>query len=384
MVPYRLSLFGTFRLEVAGESTPVPPRKSRALIAYLTLRGARGSRRDGLARLLWGDVSPAQARHSLRQTISILKQILADAPAPLLLTDGDSVRVNAEVVEADALMFAELATSDSEADRHRAASLYSADLLEGFYVNETAFDSWLASERARLHHLAIEVCRRQLGHAIDTRPASETITIALRLLTLDPLQEWVHRVLIRLYQSQGRPGAALQQYNACARTLQQELGIEPEEETRRLCQDILVRRSSATPASRSMGFRDPRLSPRMGTVVLLDVAPVTRAMIESVLVPAGYTLVVVRTVADALALVPQLRHAAVLSGTGTTSGRSQLLSILREHNADVPVLFITADVPRTPSAPEGGIRFVRQPIRPQLLLENLKDVLQDQRASSRG
>ena len=61
--------------------------------------------------------------------------------------------------------------------------------------------------------------REQL-HAARPEPAIQT---ALRLLSMDPLQEAVHRDLMTLLPRQGRRAAALQQYQVCVATLEREL-----------------------------------------------------------------------------------------------------------------------------------------------------------------
>src|SRR6185503_19576267 len=71
---------------------------------------------------------------------------------------------------------------------------------------------------------------------------------ALRLLTLDPLQEVVHRTLMRLYAGLGRRGTALRQYQQCVSVLGRELGVEPEAETKQLYQEILRQRPVRGPA----------------------------------------------------------------------------------------------------------------------------------------
>jgi DNA-binding SARP family transcriptional activator len=73
---------------------------------------------------------------------------------------------------------------------------------------------------------------------------------AARLLAIDPLQEEVHRTLMRLYVRQGRRAAALRQYQACVAILQKELGVEPEAQTKRLYLEILQR---AAPAAGARG-----------------------------------------------------------------------------------------------------------------------------------
>src|SRR6185503_3614725 len=66
-----------------------------------------------------------------------------------------------------------------------------------------------------------------------------------QLLALDPLQEPVHRTLMRLHAGLGQRGAALRQYQHCVSALRSELGVEPEEETRQLYQEILQQRTGA-------------------------------------------------------------------------------------------------------------------------------------------
>jgi tetratricopeptide (TPR) repeat protein len=106
------------------------------------------------------------------------------------------------------------------------------------------FEDWLMAERERLRELALETLARLLAQQQrggETREGA--LQTALRLIALDPLQEPVHRSLMRLYSELGRRGAALQQYQLCQRVLRRELGVEPEEETRQLYREILRRQS---------------------------------------------------------------------------------------------------------------------------------------------
>ena len=61
---------------------------------------------------------------------------------------------------------------------------------------------------------------------------------AQRWLQLDPLHEPAHRELIRLYAWSGDRAAALEQYRTCVRTLSQELGVAPLEETATLYEEV--------------------------------------------------------------------------------------------------------------------------------------------------
>ena len=99
------------------------------------------------------------------------------------------------------------------------------------------------AERERLRELALDALARLLAHQQRADvPAEAALQTALRLIAFDPLQEVVHRTLMRLYVRLGRRAAALRQYQLCVSALQRELGVEPEADTRQLYQEILRRR----------------------------------------------------------------------------------------------------------------------------------------------
>jgi DNA-binding SARP family transcriptional activator len=374
-----VTLLGTFKLEVHGEVRPLPTRKMEALVAYLAIRADRAHRRETLAALLWGDVSPSQARHSLRQALLRVRRALADVAGPVLVTDGELVRLDRAAVEVDVARFEALAAG-SAGERAQAAALFTGELLEGLHLNESRFDNWLASERSRLHHLAIQLLTGQLESAMAGEDADRAMSIATSLLALDPTQEPVHRALMRLYRRQGRPGDALQQYNQCARILQQELGVEPDRATRQLCQDILVERARGLVPDRlaspeAAGAAAAR--PRVPTILVLEANPVTRAMIERTLRNAGYD-VVLHASAAALPSAPRVTgYAAVISGVSSSSARVQLLTRLNAQGYEGFVLFIAAHAPLPPTHATGRIRvgYIRRPVHQRTLIETLREAI---------
>ena len=93
---------------------------------------------------------------------------------------------------------------------------------------------------------------------------------ALRLLTIDPLQEDVHRSLMRLYHEIGNAAQALRQYVACEKALRKELGVEPEDATKELRRTIL-RSRNASP-SKADGEADPARRDRLSRSISAEVA----------------------------------------------------------------------------------------------------------------
>lgn len=238
-----VTLLGGFELTLgSGEARVLPARKAEALLAYLAVEPGRRYSRDMLAALLWGDREDARARKSLRQTIYSLRKALPDVTEPLFVMHGGGIALNSEVIDADVPRFERLVREDSPEALERAATLYRGDLLHGFRLEETGVEEWLVAQRERLRVLAIEGLGKLLAHQARTTATEQAIATAVRLLGLDPLQETVHRTLMRLYARQGRHATALRQYQICIDVLQRELRAEPEIETRQLYQELLQQR----------------------------------------------------------------------------------------------------------------------------------------------
>lgn len=238
-----LTLLGGFqaRLEPGG-ACRLPTRKAQALLAYLAVPSGQAHPRDKLASLLWGGVSQESARASLRQALFALRTVLRPVKPPAIVQSADTLALDPAAVEVDVGTFERLARQDTPEALEQAAALYQGDFLDGFAVEEAPFEEWLVSQRERLRELALEALARLLGHHRQRGALEPAVHAAIRLLALDPLQEPVHRSLMRLYLGLGRRGAALRQYQHCVGVLQRELGLDPEPETKALYQEVLRHR----------------------------------------------------------------------------------------------------------------------------------------------
>src|SRR5262245_45278818 len=240
----RLSVLGGWVATLAPAlALDLSGRKTQALLVYLTLHAGQPQTRGKLMTLLWADHDAGLAGQSLRRALYLIRRALGDAATAILKSDGDAVMVPQGTVEVDAAEFERLAKGESLEGLEQAVALYRGELLEGLDIQAPAFEEWLRAERERLYELAIESAGRLLAAQVAAGPAEPAIETALRLLSLDPLQEVVHRALMRLYVRQGRRTAALKQYQLCVDMLAKELGVEPELETSTLYQAILQTQS---------------------------------------------------------------------------------------------------------------------------------------------
>src|SRR5262245_52615341 len=228
--PLKLRLLGGFDLESGrGPGAAPPGRKVRALLACLALSPGVSWPREKLMALLWSDRAEEQARASLRQALTELRQLLGE-PSPLR-TEQDRVSLDSAGMTVDAVEFPRLVKSGK---LDEASALYRGPLLDGHGVRDGAFEDWLAAERARLHDLAIQTLQR-LAASLSGAAAIET---AQRLLQLEPTHEETHRLLMKLYASAGQRAQALRQYQLCRDALKQELQTQPDAETERAYRQI--------------------------------------------------------------------------------------------------------------------------------------------------
>jgi DNA-binding SARP family transcriptional activator/predicted ATPase len=257
MALFSIQLFGTFQVAVGG--TPVNGFRSdkvRALLAYLAVEANRSHRRDALAGLLWPEMPETKAHDNLRLALHRLRQALSLAgafpeqffeitPKTIQFKCGDEALV-------DVLAFSRL-LAESHSHRHsrtescvacvrrrmQAAALYHGDLLQGFFVDSQPFDEWLTVQREALRFQALETLYLLAAYYEETGDFAQAQRFARWQLEMDAWREDAHRQLMRSLALAGQRSEALAQYEACARMLEENLGVEPDDETQELYQHIL-------------------------------------------------------------------------------------------------------------------------------------------------
>jgi DNA-binding SARP family transcriptional activator len=261
MAALRIQLFGTVQLSHAGRTQDARLTHAvQSLLAWLLLHRRKVHARETLAGLFWSDQSEARARSCLSTTLWRIRQVLEPEGVPrgtYLIAQPDAVGFNCasdhwlDVAAFEEGVGRQLPASAST-DRARdwsgaedAVACYTGDLLEGFY------DEWALRERERLRMLYLDCLGTLLRRHSETGALERALRCGQQILVLDPLREDIHREVIRLYMRNGHRALARQQYECCRAALEEELGVEPMEETRALCADLLsaarkARRMSVT------------------------------------------------------------------------------------------------------------------------------------------
>jgi predicted ATPase/DNA-binding SARP family transcriptional activator len=233
----RIAVLGKPRItREDGSPVELGSAKATALLLYLATTGERHSR-SSLAGLLWGDLPEEGARANLRLALTKLRRVAADileVTRGYVAADPSSYWLDRREFEAA------LAGGDGDLERVRAAvGLYRGDFLDDLVVRGAPdFEVWAEGEREHLRRLAVTGLARLADDAAGRGDPAAGVEAARRMLSLDPLSEEAHRLLLRFLALKGDRAAALAQFETCRHVLAEELGVEPSPETARLAEQI--------------------------------------------------------------------------------------------------------------------------------------------------
>src|SRR5262245_52627762 len=266
-----INLLGGLHVSASPTAEPIvfQRRRTRALLALLAVDPAHALPRGKLTALLWSEQTDDTARQGLRQCLVDLRQALARLDLEVVRSDGDVIGLDTARIVVDIHRLEQCVARGTPQALEEAIALYRGDFLEGFTLEERAFEDWLQLERERLRSRAVGAFRDLLAHHARTQATDAGVQTALRLLALEPFDETVHRTLIRFYADSGRRTAALRQYEACVEILARELSVEPEAETRALYRELVSQRSPLESVPVGAGAQ-PESAARVPRVKALD------------------------------------------------------------------------------------------------------------------
>lgn len=231
-------LLGPFSLETAAGIVRFPARKVEALFAYLLL-ARRPVARDRLGGILWPDADEEMARRNLRTALWRLRKVLRVVPELRLASDDRAISIECDQAEVDVAKFESLVESLNTVPAERrfdvmneALSLYRGDVLDG--LSEDCCEE----SRRQLRGLYVRLLKHAVNAYKTTGNFRTAVAHAQNLVTLDPLDEDVHRELMLLYHLSGDREAALSQFGKLRVMLQEELGVQPSAGTVELWQFI--------------------------------------------------------------------------------------------------------------------------------------------------
>lgn len=220
----RLHLFGGVSLE--GERGPIAGRgaqRRRLALLALLATSRHGISRDKLIGYLWEEADTERARRVLSEAIYVIRKSLGE---DAVLTSGDEVRLNPQVVWSDVTAF-------NDALEHEqlttAVELYRGPFLDGFFISDALeFDQWAERERDRLARAQADALQKLADQAEaggDFRAAARWWR---KLTEHDKYGVATTIGLMRALDAAGDRAAALLEARAYATRMRADLEAEPD------------------------------------------------------------------------------------------------------------------------------------------------------------
>ena len=212
-----LFLCGTMRIVgPRGEDIILRNRKTRGILAVLTLAEGKRVSRSRLAGLFWDGSNDAQARMGLRHALSELNRFVNHRMPGLVEIDRTAVRLSTDLCWIDAF----------------APATHFERLLDDLDGTSSAFDHWLAAEREKFEHRERASLERELKQMVEEDAAPELKAAAARkLINFDPTHEGAVRSLMTALAKMGDRVQAIREYERCVQALRSKADLQPSKET---------------------------------------------------------------------------------------------------------------------------------------------------------
>ncbi len=238
---HALQLLGPVRLRSDGRTVTLPPAGAR-LLAVLALGGATG--REQAAAVLWPESSASRALANLRTSLSRLNRVAPGAVESVgnVLALADDVCVDLD--GARRWVTATIYGGTSDDDDGPPPEMV-RELLAGWD------DAWVTDHREPWAVLVGQALESAATARLATGRAAAALPYALAAVTVDPLSESAHRVLIEVHARRGDGAGALRQYERLTALLRRELGVQPSPDIAGMIRSLYPFAGGRTPGRRT-------------------------------------------------------------------------------------------------------------------------------------
>ena len=250
----RIRLLGPIELGTDATAADLGAPKQRALLLALVLNANETVPTDRLIELLWGELAPRTAAHSIQIYVSELRKLLAAMNgAPTVLTRSPGYRLEVEPDDVDLLRFERLLRDGSGALRtgataEGAAILRAAlGLWRGMALADFAYEDFAQDPARRWQGLRLDALEHLASAELELGHVDEALRWAEMIIAEDPLRDRGQElVMVALYRA-GRHVDALRAYERHREHLSDELGVVPSPPLRQLHERILLHDATLLP-----------------------------------------------------------------------------------------------------------------------------------------
>lgn len=205
-------------------------KRQKAASLLKRLAWERKLLKEVVVEYLWPDAGLTQGANNLYRALYEVRRTLdahlGEGAADQIVSFSDGILTLSDSVWVDAHEYEQ---AGKRSDTQYLVSNYPGDLLP-----DDLYEDWTQTPREYL----FQFYREAVLSLAEGDPATAT-ELLTPLLEKAPLDESVHRALMRAYALTGRRHKALRQYRNCVELLDRELGIAPDAQTMELFEQIL-------------------------------------------------------------------------------------------------------------------------------------------------
>jgi DNA-binding SARP family transcriptional activator/WD40 repeat protein len=237
-------VLGPVEVRVDGEVIALGGAQQRRVLAALVAERGRVVSVERLIDVVWPDVPPDGARHSVMTYVSRLRHVLGDGH---IVTADTGYRLVISPDEVDAARFEQLHEQARGAPPTQLIAVidHALDLWRGRAFGEFADEWWALPYATRLEELRIVAAEQRAEALIAIGDQSRSVVELEGLVDAYPLRERPVALLMRAHDASGRPSDAVRAFARYRERLAEETGLEPSAALRELEASILDRRAGA-------------------------------------------------------------------------------------------------------------------------------------------
>jgi DNA-binding SARP family transcriptional activator len=225
-----------------------PTRRARDILCFIISRRHHRASKDTIIDTFWGETDFDVVEKNFHPTISHIRKALNNNQTLkqnfLLYRDGD-YQLNSEFsYRIDIEEFDRLLAEGENARRARkfddcvrayesALALYRGDFMQGSY------EPWVEDQRSYYREQYLRMLEALAGVAETSEDWPKAMQLAQRIIREDQFREDIHCLVMKAHASMGNRGAAREHFEGLKRLLQNELGVEPSQETKKLYQQLM-------------------------------------------------------------------------------------------------------------------------------------------------
>lgn len=233
---------GTLSLLKDGEPVPAKAfkrKKARELFALLLAAPDTYFHREDLAARLWPQADQKASLRDFRVALHALSDTLEperpkNSTAFCIDRQEERYRLLSDKVELDSQRFEDLAAREDTDSWERALKLYRGPFCEDYPYLDS-----LAPVREKFDRLYLDLSERLAQTYLASNQYGKAAELAQRMLHRDPTWEPAYRLLMRAQAALGHDHLLPRTFTLCLETLEEELGVEPAEETFELARELL-------------------------------------------------------------------------------------------------------------------------------------------------